>query len=76
MVTVTVSGTQQILNCAIDPKLIEDNDRELIEGLVVSATNDALSTSKREAGQIIQRKLAEKLNMPELSNIIGNFLPK
>lgn len=76
MVTVQVSGTQQVLNCSIDPKLIEDNDRELIEGLVVAAVNEALTKSKREAGSLVQKKIAEKLNMPELSDMISNFLPK
>lgn len=76
MVVVLVNGAQQMVNCTIDPKLIEDNDRELIEDLLVSAVNQAMLQAKKESAEIVQRKLAERLNMPELSGILGNFMPK
>lgn len=42
MVRVTVAGSMKVLSCKIDPELIQAGDREMIEDLVVAATNQAL----------------------------------
>lgn len=76
MVVVTVNGAQQLTSCTIDPKLIEDNDRELIEELVVSATNDAIARSKKESAEELQRRLSEKLNLPDIGGLMSGFMPK
>lgn len=76
MVMVKVSGAQQIVSCTIDPKLIAENDREMIEDLIVAAANQALLEAKRQSAELMQRKLGEKLDMPELGSLINNFMPK
>lgn len=76
MVTVKVSGKQEVLACTIDPKLVEENEREMIEELVISAMNEALTECKRQTTEGMQKRITEKLNMPELSSMIGQFLPK
>lgn len=76
LVVVRVNGAQQLLDCSIDPKLLADNDQDLLEDLIVAATNDALQLAKRESAEFMQKKIAERLNMPDLAGLIGSFLPK
>lgn len=76
LVAVTVNGSQQLVSCSIEPKLIEDNDRELIEELVVAAANDAINRSKKESAEQLQRKLSERLNLPDMSGLMSAFMPK
>ncbi|QDU62050.1 Nucleoid-associated protein YbaB [Planctomycetes bacterium Pan216] len=76
MVIVRVNGAQQMINCTIDPKLVEDNDRELIEDLIVSATNSAIVEAKQKSAEYMQKRLGEQLDMPDLSGILGNLIPK
>jgi hypothetical protein len=61
-VTVEVSGDQRILSVVLDPDLIEDGDRELIQDLVLAAVNQGLDES---------RKLAES----KLGPLAGQGLP-
>lgn len=76
MVVVEVSGAQKLLTCSIDPKLFDDNERELVEDLVVTAVNDALSQAKKQTAELMQQKLAERLNMPEMGDLLKQFMPK
>ena len=39
MVEIEVNGLQEVLACRIDPNLLEQNDRELLEDLVTAAAN-------------------------------------
>lgn len=47
MVEVEMNGVMETLGCRIDPKLFEQNDRELIEDLVVAAVNQAITKGKQ-----------------------------
>lgn len=60
MVRVTVGGTMRVLNCSIDPSLIQTGDREMLEDLIVAATNQAME------------KLVE-LQTKEMSSITGGI---
>lgn len=42
MVRVTVNGLKQVVRLEIDPDLIRPDDREMLQDLVVAATNKAL----------------------------------
>ena len=46
MVTVEINGLNEVLSCRIDQQLIDGGDRELIEDLVASAVNQALTKAK------------------------------
>ena len=61
-VQVTASGDQRILEVKVDPVVLEDGDAELLEDMVLSATNQALEES---------RKLAES----KLGPLAGQGLP-
>jgi len=41
MVTVTVSGTKQLLSIKLDPEAVSKDDVEMLQDLIVAATNDA-----------------------------------
>ena len=47
MVEVEVNGLMEVLRCRIDPQLITQNDRELLEDLITAAVNQAISKGKQ-----------------------------
>jgi hypothetical protein len=47
MVEVEVNGLMEVLRCRIDPQLSAQNDRELLEDLVVGAANQAIAKGKQ-----------------------------
>jgi DNA-binding YbaB/EbfC family protein len=61
-VTVEVSGDQRVLAVMLDPGLLEDGDKDLIQDLVLAAVNQGLEES---------RKLAES----KLGPLAGQGLP-
>ncbi len=46
MVTVTVSGAQQIVSVRIDPEVMKAGDVDLLQDLIAAATNDALRKAR------------------------------
>ncbi|MGA9761546.1 MAG: YbaB/EbfC family nucleoid-associated protein [Gaiellaceae bacterium] len=53
MVTVKANGAREIVSVAIKPEAIDSSDPEMLEDLVVAATNEAL----RSADRMLQAKL-------------------
>jgi nucleoid-associated protein EbfC len=47
MVEIEVNGLMEVLHCRIDQQLFAQNDRELIEDLVVAAANQAVAKGKQ-----------------------------
>jgi nucleoid-associated protein EbfC len=47
MVEIEVNGLMEVLRCKIDPQLIAQNDRELLEDLVIAAVNQAIVKGKQ-----------------------------
>lgn len=45
-VTVTANGAMQVVSVAIDPEVVKSGDVEMLQDLVVAATNDALRKVK------------------------------
>jgi hypothetical protein len=41
MVVVTVSGNKQLLSIRLDPEVVSKDDVEMLQDLIVAATNDA-----------------------------------
>lgn len=48
MVTCKVSGTRQVLAITIDEKVIDPDDKEMLEDLVMAAVNEALKKAEEE----------------------------
>ncbi|GJL67322.1 MAG: nucleoid-associated protein [Nitrospirales bacterium] len=46
MVTVRVTGAMQIASVTIDPEVMKSEDRDMLQDLLVAATNEALRKAK------------------------------
>ena len=66
MVTVVANGNQEILSIKIEPEAITPDDREMLEDLVLAATNEALRKAK-EMLTTEMGKLAGGLKLPGLT---------
>lgn len=71
MVTVVVSGRQEVISIKIEPQVIDPDDVEMLQDLIVAAVNDGLRRAQEMAASEMG-KLAGGLNIPGL-NIPGLF---
>jgi DNA-binding YbaB/EbfC family protein len=67
MVEIEVNGLMEVLRCRIDPKLVGQNDRELLEDLVAAAFNQAIAKGKQMHADSL-RDLAGGLPLPGVIN--------
>ena len=65
MVTAVVSGELRVLEIRIEPTLVEDKDREMIQDLAAAAVNAALGNAQRGVQEEMQR-LTGGLSLPGL----------
>lgn len=73
MVEVELNGLLEALRCRIDPKLLNADDRELLEDLIVAAINQAVSKGKQLHNEAV-RKLSSGLPVPEgLFDLLAKF---
>ncbi len=64
MVRATATGQGDVKSLAVDPSLLNgEEDKEVLEDLIVAAVNDALKAA-REAGQEEMAKVTEGLPLP------------
>ena len=71
VVSAKANGRLELLSVRIDPKLLADNDAEMLEDLVTAAANQAL-TKAREAAAKSMANIAGGLPLPPgLSGLIG-----
>jgi DNA-binding YbaB/EbfC family protein len=49
LVTVVTSGTGEMRKISIDPSILKEDDKEMLEDLIVAAYNDAKSKSEEES---------------------------
>jgi len=70
MVKVTANGRQQVVRIQIEKEVIDPTDPEMLEDLVVAATNKALE----DAAKMAQEEMA-KVTGGMLPNIPGLNLP-
>jgi DNA-binding YbaB/EbfC family protein len=72
MITVEINGLTEVLRCTIEPKLIEQQDREMIEDLLVAATNQAITRAKQLHADSM-KDLAGGFNLPGLDEALGQL---
>ena len=77
LVTVEMNGLQEVSNCRIDPKLLEQVDgkqidRELLEDLICGAVNDAVAKSKQLHAEAL-KTVAGGMNLPGLEEMLGKL---
>jgi DNA-binding YbaB/EbfC family protein len=65
-VKVTANGQQQVLSVKISPEAIESGDAEMLEDLVMTAVNEALTKAQEMAAKRMG-KLTGGLNIPGLT---------
>jgi len=68
MVTVTVNGQGDVLSIAIENAVIDPGEAEMLQDLIVAATNDGIRKAK-ELGKQEMAQLTGGLNIPGLSNL-------
>jgi DNA-binding YbaB/EbfC family protein len=72
MVTVTVSGQQKVLACRIEPSLLEAGDAEVLQDLIVAATNQALEQARQTAQEELS-KLSGGMDIPGLGDALSKM---
>lgn len=72
MVTVTVGGTMKILDCKVSQQLIDARDKQMLEGLVVSATNEALAKLLELQAQEMSA-ITGGMNLDGMSNALSGL---
>jgi len=73
MVKVTVNGKKMVVNIDIDPEIISKEDRELIQDLIVAATNKAIEDIDLKVKEELQKSTGGMLpNIPGLD--LGKFM--
>ena len=63
MVTVRMNGKKEVLSVQIAPEAIDGNEKELLEDMIVAATNDAGRKVDQEV-QALTQSMAPGMNMP------------
>lgn len=72
LVKVEMNGHQEMLGCQIDDSLLRLEDREVLEDLVVAATNEALRKVKEAAaGEFSQ--LAGGMDLGAMKDMLGGL---
>jgi len=72
LVEIELNGLLEVLRCSIDPKLIEQNDRELLEDLVIAAINQAIAKG-RQLHVEAMREITGGLELPGVQEAIEQF---
>lgn len=72
MVEVEVNGLGEVLKVAIEPSLIEKQDRELIEDLIPAAVNAAVAKAKQIHAEMMQ-ELTGGMDLPGLSEAMDKL---
>lgn len=63
MVEIEINGLMEVLRCRIDPQLVAQNDRELLEDMVVAAVNQAVVKAKQMHAEEV-RNLTGGMSLP------------
>ncbi len=65
VVSVTVNGHKKVTSVVIKPEAVDPDDVEMLQDLVLAATNDAMLKAEESAGKEMS-KLTGGLNIPGL----------
>jgi hypothetical protein len=73
MVEVEVNGLLEVLRVRVDPQLFAQADRELLEDLMLTAVNQALTKGKELHAEAL-KALTGSVDMPGLRETLDRFL--
>jgi hypothetical protein len=71
MVVVTANGAMEIVSIKIDPEVVNPDDVEMLQDLIVAATNEALRRAQQMMSEDMS-KITGGLNIPGLGNLFGS----
>lgn len=71
MVVVTANGALEIVSIKIDPEVVNPDDVEMLQDLIVAATNEALRRAQQMVSEDMS-KITGGLNIPGLGNLFGS----
>lgn len=72
MVEVEVNGLGEVLRLTIDPKLVENNECDMIEDLVPAAVNQAIQKSHELRAEAM-KSLTSGMELPGIDDAIAKF---
>ncbi|MDR1485662.1 MAG: YbaB/EbfC family nucleoid-associated protein [Planctomycetaceae bacterium] len=76
LVIVEMNGHQSMLSCKIDPALFKSGDQELLEELIIAATNEAIAESRAKQSETLQSFAGDAANISSIGDAIAKFMPK
>ena len=62
-VTIKVNGDSKVIDVVINPDVINDGDAEMLQDLILAATNEAITLAK-ETSEKEMNKITGGINMP------------
>ncbi len=74
MVRVECDGAGQLVRCQVDPSLLSEENRELLEDLVVAAANEALNKAREYMAQATQEQMGAML--PGMQEMLSQTAPE
>jgi hypothetical protein len=72
MVEIELNGLVEVLRCHIDPQLLAQADRELLEDLITAAVNQAIAKAKQLHAEAV-KELTGGLEVPGLQEAIARL---
>lgn len=72
LVEIEVNGLLEVLQCRIDPSLVEQGDREMIEDLVAAAVNQAIAKGKQLHAEAMQ-EMTSGMQLPGLQEMLDKM---
>jgi len=72
MVEIEMNGLLEVLRCRIDPKIVNVDDRELLEDLIAAATNQAVSKARELHAEAL-KSLTGGLELPGLQDALSKL---
>ena len=75
LVEVQANGLGEVLGVRIDPTLVQQGDREMIEDLLPAAINQALERAKEMQAEAT-RSATEGLSLPGMEEMLSKLMPK
>ena len=72
MVEVEVNGLGEVLRVAIEPSLVANNEREMIEDLLPAAVNAAIAKSKEFHAEAM-KAMTEGIELPGLDEALAQM---
>lgn len=72
MVKVQINGQKEVLAVKIDPEIVDSEDVELLEDMIIAATNQGMEKAE-EMVQEEMGKVSQDLGLPNMEGLMDMF---